>query len=42
MKDKDHGQENLKKDQLSDQYRPWLPWASKHRVIAIAIALLSS
>jgi multidrug efflux pump subunit AcrB len=40
MKDKDHGQENLKKDQLSFQYRRLLTWALKHRLIALAIAII--
>lgn len=40
MKDKNHGQENLKKDQLSFQYRRLLTWALKHRLIALAIAII--
>jgi hydrophobe/amphiphile efflux-1 (HAE1) family protein len=40
MKDKDHDHENLRKDQLSFQYRRLLTWALKHRVMALASAII--
>lgn len=39
LKDKGHHQDNLKKDQLSYQYRRLLTWALNHRFITMVLAV---
>jgi hydrophobe/amphiphile efflux-1 (HAE1) family protein len=39
LKDKPHGQEALKQDRLTYQYRRFLIWALKHRIVALISAI---
>jgi hydrophobe/amphiphile efflux-1 (HAE1) family protein len=40
LKDKPHGQEALKQDRLSYQYRRFLSWALGHRILTLIAALM--
>jgi hydrophobe/amphiphile efflux-1 (HAE1) family protein len=40
LKDKPHGQEALKQDRLSYQYRRFLSWALSHRILSLGAALM--